>query len=560
MTPTHLLPANATTLEQSLSLASDSLARLALTADAIREFKIEPADPVLPWLIWEYGLGELLPYLPDPRQAILEGIRWQSLRGTPRALQMALGWIGADEVFVEPEVPGVHFSEFQIDPGFVLDDDRRIGDLIAIAQLSAPARSRLSRIYHGWDLRRFLLDESYLGDALLSDHSGVFWQDGATKLSFGRGHSVPLPPWAIDLALLREAARFAWVQLPDRFLLDFAHLGDPGYTPNPRLAHSRLMTLANAAGVPQPVGVLPERRFCKAMIVLSDSTALGDTNVNLPRFVWQERGTPLGLGDGVLSASDHRLRRIEVLERFDVDHRRTASIPQATLHSARQSRRLHRVPAQAYSPLGLLRLGQETRRFDQAVLHRLHEFATRERQVWGRLPWPAARWRDLFRDPPELGRAALTPVRAFCRAMVVLSDSTPLGDTNANLPKAVWQEQGIAPALGEGRGLSGDYRRQRIAVLIRSEGTHPIALEMPAVGWASSRAACVTHPISARADAALGLLCLGEALPCRDAIGRAMASHGYVVPWQGQGWSGVTWPTSSWRQTRELIGSRHTSH
>ena len=74
MTADHLLPANATPLEQALSLATDPLSRLALPADAIRPFKTDPSDPLLPWLIWEYGLGELLPYLPEPRRAIAEGI------------------------------------------------------------------------------------------------------------------------------------------------------------------------------------------------------------------------------------------------------------------------------------------------------------------------------------------------------------------------------------------------------------------------------------------------------------------------------------------------------
>ena len=121
MTPNHLLPTNATPLEQALSLSTDALTRLAQPTDAIRQFKTDPSDPLLPWLIWEYGLGELLPYLPEPRRAIAEGILWQRLRGTPRALQIALGWMGADDVFVEPEVPGVHFAEFQIDPGQVGD-------------------------------------------------------------------------------------------------------------------------------------------------------------------------------------------------------------------------------------------------------------------------------------------------------------------------------------------------------------------------------------------------------------------------------------------------------
>jgi P2-related tail formation protein len=95
MTPDDLLPPNATPLERSLSVSTDLLTRLACDTEKLAGFKSDPADSLLPWLIWEYGLGELLPYLPEPRQAIAEGIRWQRLRGTPAALTTALSWIGA---------------------------------------------------------------------------------------------------------------------------------------------------------------------------------------------------------------------------------------------------------------------------------------------------------------------------------------------------------------------------------------------------------------------------------------------------------------------------------
>ena len=236
MTSEHLLPANATPLEQALSLATDALSRLALPTDAIRQFKTDPSDPLLPWLIWEYGLGELLPYLPEPRQAIAEGILWQRLRGTPAALTTALAWIGASAT-IEQEPPGVHFAEFQLDPGQVQGSDTAIANLIAIARLSAPARSRLSRIYHGYDLRRLVLDESRLGEALLSDHSGVFWRDGQTKLSFGRSCQLATPPLDFGVVPVREAVRFAVARLMDRYLLSFSALGDPGHTPNEELLH-----------------------------------------------------------------------------------------------------------------------------------------------------------------------------------------------------------------------------------------------------------------------------------------------------------------------------------
>jgi len=146
--PDDLLPPNATALGRSLSLSTDLLTRLASDTEALAGFKTAPADSLLPWLIWEYGLGELLPYLSEPRRAIAEGLRWQRLRGTPAALTTALSWIGATTT-VEQETPGIHFAEFQFDPGRVLESDTAIANLIAVARLSAPVRSRLSRIYHG---------------------------------------------------------------------------------------------------------------------------------------------------------------------------------------------------------------------------------------------------------------------------------------------------------------------------------------------------------------------------------------------------------------------------
>ena len=61
-----LLPTNATVLERALSVSTDLLTRLAGEAEALAGFKTDPADSLLPWLIWEYGLGEL-PKSFDPR-------------------------------------------------------------------------------------------------------------------------------------------------------------------------------------------------------------------------------------------------------------------------------------------------------------------------------------------------------------------------------------------------------------------------------------------------------------------------------------------------------------
>lgn len=74
-----LLPSNATRLERSLSSASDPSGRLWNVIDAISLFKSVPQDGILAFLIWEYGLGEIQPFISDPRKLIEEGVAWQRL-------------------------------------------------------------------------------------------------------------------------------------------------------------------------------------------------------------------------------------------------------------------------------------------------------------------------------------------------------------------------------------------------------------------------------------------------------------------------------------------------
>ncbi|AFU62891.1 phage tail protein [Acidithiobacillus caldus] len=521
MTSDHLLPPNATALERSLSLSTDLLTRLGGETEPLKGFKTDPSDSLLPWLIWEYGLGELLPYLPDPRRAIAEGIRWQRLRGTPAALTTALSWIGATAT-VEQETPGIHFAEFQFDPGQVLDDDGAIANLIAIARLSAPARSRLSRIYHGWDLRRLVLDESRLGEALLSDHSGVFWRDGQTKLSFGRVRQLANPPPDIVLAPAREAVRFAIARLMDRYLLSFSALGDPGHTPNEEILHSHLFTLANAQGVPDPVGVRPERRFCKAMVVLSDSTPLGDINANLPRFVWQEHGEQFGLGKGTLSESDHRLRRVEVLERFYAQHPTALAVPVVEVTPGRSPTTTATVRARADTALGVLRLGDVMPARDVLSLTRLYSL------IQAPLPDPAS----------------LRP-RLYQRAQVVLSEVT-LGDVNSRTPRrAIYRTRPVA-RLGDltlGEAAEIEWRPLTEMQICTSVLTPPLPYDF------EDAAARMLRLLSQATEPYVSAVLQ----PARISTASTRAA------WRGQTWTGVRWPRSTWTDTRELIGSAHST-
>ena len=112
-----LLPPNSTELERAMERAMrpspDVLDGVAL---------VRTAKDVLPdgwpiFLVWEYGLEELLPYLPDQRVILTTGLQWQRIKGTPASVLMALEWL-AMQATVEEETPtSRHWYEFQVDPG-----------------------------------------------------------------------------------------------------------------------------------------------------------------------------------------------------------------------------------------------------------------------------------------------------------------------------------------------------------------------------------------------------------------------------------------------------------
>lgn len=182
----HLLPNNATAFERGVSETGDFLPALGPEAEKIRGAKlIEIPDSFIPFLIWEYGLGELLQYLTDPRRAIAEGVSWQRLRGTPASLVTALDWIDVTAAIEEMDADRARWFWYQLglDAPASLDDVARITGL---SEISAPVRSHLIRIHAGLDLRAIRFEEhAYDGAGLIEDWSGVRLKPEWPVLSFG---------------------------------------------------------------------------------------------------------------------------------------------------------------------------------------------------------------------------------------------------------------------------------------------------------------------------------------------------------------------------------------
>jgi hypothetical protein len=187
VTTDTLLPPNATPQERAIEAALRPGADVVAGVDLIRTAKENPPDDWLYWLVWEYGLEELIPYLSDPRDILEDGIQWQRIRGTPASLSLALSWLGVLAAYVEEEDPLTrHWYEYQIDPGLI-PERPLLENIVGLARLSAPVGTRLSRVYHGYDLRRAIYDRTSWSDgSLYSDHSGVWDDPLQVDLSFGR--------------------------------------------------------------------------------------------------------------------------------------------------------------------------------------------------------------------------------------------------------------------------------------------------------------------------------------------------------------------------------------
>jgi len=161
---------------------------MALAVPVIRTAKrLNIPDSVVPWLIWEYGLGEVLPYLPDMRQAIAQGILWQRIRGTPQSITIALGWIGVTGTVEESEAGSYRWAEYQLGLAAATQGDEIIDRIAGVARISSPARSRLQRIYAVYDFRRGIYDHTVWSDgSIYSDHSGVRPRPDWPQISYGQ--------------------------------------------------------------------------------------------------------------------------------------------------------------------------------------------------------------------------------------------------------------------------------------------------------------------------------------------------------------------------------------
>ncbi|WP_425383744.1 phage tail protein [Wolbachia endosymbiont (group A) of Microdon myrmicae] len=312
-----LLPPNATKQEKGLVEAID----YKVDPSRIRGFKLNPKDEILPWIIEEYGLGEILHWAKDKRKAVEEGIKFQRLRGTSASLKIALKWANIEDITIIEEPPGKHFFELQVGIKEV-PNDFFVDAVVELAKLSLPARSRLMRIFNDhYNISRFILDESFFG-SLLSDYSGLKIEKDGPVLSFGRVNFFRSsgPVIRIIENYLRDHYEQAFSN--DIYRLDVAILGETEpHTKNYNGIYERNHVWYNFKALyPLPQSLLPAIKFAKAQVILSDSWDLGDINACFPVSSVEERGNKFVLGSSKLSEELWNLKYKPILERFFAVH------------------------------------------------------------------------------------------------------------------------------------------------------------------------------------------------------------------------------------------------
>lgn len=527
-----LLPPNATAQERGLELASRFAPSVDAGVQALLTFKENPPPQVLMWLVWEYGLEELLPFLPDPAAAIAQGLLWERIKGTPESVRLALSWLNLGEnTAIEEEDPTTtHWHEYMVDPGGVPNGYGVLQNIVDLARVSSPVGTNLARIYHGYDLRRFKLDGSQYGD-LLSDYSGIYDDALGVRLSFGR--NVPSLAAFDDgrAAAVFRAIRghFTNHKYVDRVILDFSDLDDVPVR-NYKFMHSHLFEIAGQ-GVTFNQPVADIRIMPKAAVIPSDSWVLGDTNSTLFAFETFEVGAPSPLSDGLqLSGQPWSFVRVPIDERIDRDTPSAGLFDGSTLAAAETSQREHG-----------------------------NKWFYEDRTLWdfGRLDEPVQR-----NHPVAISKLIIVQgqgvnatqtgadTRTVARALVALSDGVALGDTNASLSLNAFSSA-VSVQLG---GTVVVYpTSERIDRETESRATFDGANQLTVGIYTRghvSRSRYVDRVI-------LDEIGLDEFIGYPAIDGKHGKVHGSAAVMSGQFWSAIPWLNKTWGEIYFEVRVKH---
>lgn len=187
MTVATLLPPNGTPLLRALEQAVAYEPRVSAGVEVIAGVKGRQLPGFLQFLLWEYGLIELVPHIDNPYTLITEGRPWQIERDTFAAVARGLGWLNSPATIYEEPARRRWWNAFQLHLNALPPADTPTLDRITrVTRLGQPFRSDFRRGVSGYDGPALEAGFTRLGACRLSDDTGVTIAPGGAKWSFGR--------------------------------------------------------------------------------------------------------------------------------------------------------------------------------------------------------------------------------------------------------------------------------------------------------------------------------------------------------------------------------------
>lgn len=209
---TSLLPASAEPFEIAIEEThTGRWENMRAAVPSITTAKENPPPSFLPFLVYEYGLGMLTPYVSNVYEVINEGVRWMRLRGTYAGIKKGLAFVGVTAT-AEPAWHGrVWWNSCQLRfPSLPASDSPLLERIEGITRLSLPFRSDLRRGVHQYDVGPAIGNASRLNGSLLERESGTRLQPDGTIWSFGRTTEVDY-----TLTEAEGTAIGNWLAIPD---------------------------------------------------------------------------------------------------------------------------------------------------------------------------------------------------------------------------------------------------------------------------------------------------------------------------------------------------------
>lgn len=190
-----LLPRNGTAFLRAIEQAIAYDPRLAPGIDLIPNIKGRRLPDFLQFLLYEYGLIQLTPYVPGAYELLDEGRVWQIERDTFAAVARGLGWVGYGAVIEEAPVRRAWWNSFQLRfPTLPATDTPDLDRIDRITSLSKPFRSDFRRGVFEYDAPALEADYGRADGVLAETESGVRLRTDGPLWSFGRtltyGHTL----------------------------------------------------------------------------------------------------------------------------------------------------------------------------------------------------------------------------------------------------------------------------------------------------------------------------------------------------------------------------------